>query len=76
MRHAGFLTLDALTDALTWCTNTSQCRAASKMPELAVTLFQDAAHLGVARVAVFRESPDLVLTYEQTSSSYTYLEGW
>ena len=72
MQHAGFLNLGTLKDALTWWANNSQCRTASDMPDLAVTLFQDTVHLGVARAAVFQEFLDLVLTYEQPGSFYTY----
>lgn len=49
MSHAGYLSIDTLTEALTAWYDNSQCREASEMPSLAVQLVHATAHLGAAR---------------------------
>lgn len=53
LQHAPFLTVETLQDALTAWAGNSQCREASQMPELAVSLFRSTSHLGTGQAAAF-----------------------
>lgn len=46
LRHAPYLTVDTLREALAAWAENSQCREAAQMPELSAALFHDTAHLG------------------------------
>ncbi|XVS67855.1 hypothetical protein ACQPYE_17965 [Actinosynnema sp. CA-299493] len=55
VRHAAFLSVQTLTEALTEWYDNDQCHKASDMPELAVQLFHATAHLGAARGPAFAD---------------------
>ncbi|MEC3975803.1 hypothetical protein [Amycolatopsis sp. H20-H5] len=55
LKHAPCLDPNDLRTALSNWADNSQCRYASKMPEIAVVVFQDANHLDGARIGAFRE---------------------
>ncbi|MEC3975785.1 hypothetical protein [Amycolatopsis sp. H20-H5] len=55
LKHAHYLDPNDLRTALSHWADNSQCREASKMPEIAVMVFQDTNHLDGSRIEAFRE---------------------
>lgn len=53
VQHGAFLGIEDLRTALTSWAGNSECRTAAQMPDLAVRLFRNTAHLGLAQPAEF-----------------------
>ncbi|MFI6031607.1 hypothetical protein [Amycolatopsis magusensis] len=78
VQHAPFLVLDRLADVLTVWADNDQCRMASQMPELAVTLYRATAHLGGGQVSAFvtfLEKVQSLTTEDDTYYRYPALEA-
>ena len=72
--HGPYYSVDELRAVLhAWSAN-DQCRIAGAMPELAVELFENTAHLGDERKPVFDEFIDSVRRLEPDDSLYDYVD--
>lgn len=72
VQYASFLTVETLQAALdAWCNN-DQCRRASDMTNLAVSVFHGTAHLGTARTEAFGKFLANVQELEGTDDYYSY----
>ncbi len=74
LRHAEWLSLEELREALdAWASN-YQCRAAFGMPQIAVELLEATTRLGASRLAVFGDFVDAVRAEENADGSSLYSE--
>ncbi|MER5432887.1 hypothetical protein [Streptomyces sp. NPDC002588] len=73
VQHGAFLSIKDLGAALTTWADNHECRTAAQMPDLAVALFRNTAHLGLAQPAEFVSFLSRVQSMaEERDSFYRY----
>jgi hypothetical protein len=70
VQHGIFLGIEDLRTALTAWADNYECRTASQMPDLAVALFRNTAHLGAAQPAEFVSFLSRVQSMAEEGDSY------